>query len=59
MGVDSEADLQVPGLSSWVGCGALHWGRAVHGAGGWDVGGAQRVQGPRVVGGAQSCHIRQ
>lgn len=48
--MDSEADLQVPGLSSWVGCGALHWGtavhgalhwgRAVHGAGGWDVGGA-------------------
>ena len=35
MSMGSEADLQVPGLSSWVGCGALHWGRAVRGAGGW------------------------
>lgn len=46
--MESEADLQVPGLSSWVGCGALHWGRAVHGTGGWDMGGAWRVQGTRV-----------
>ena len=59
MRMESEDDLQVPGLSNWVGRGALHWGRGVQGAGGWNVEGRGEFRVHVFVGGAQSCHIRQ
>ena len=57
--MEGEDDLQVPGLSNWVGCGAHHWGRGVHGAGGWNVEGRGEFRVHAFVGGAQSCHTRQ
>lgn len=34
MVLENEDDFQVPGLSSWVGGGALHQGKSILGAGG-------------------------
>lgn len=47
MMLENEDDFRVPGLSSWVGGGALHQGKSVLGQEGGFRGGESRIQGPR------------